>query len=294
MNWEGIRLRGKGIAHGAISIVNAIASGKGGALGIRLKVEVDVELFEGRGISVKILDADGENPNLVKKCVEKVLQKFSINHLGARVITKSEIPIAKGLKSSSAISNATVLATCAALGKDLDDLDLIRLGVDASIEAGVSITGAFDDASASYFGGFVLTENYSRRIIKLEPSPEHLQVVIYVPEMKLYTKDVNRSNLEKLSHLVDEVFKLAEKGEYWKALTLNGLIYSAALGFSPQPAIDALMNGALAAGLSGKGPAIAAVCEEGTAEIVASSWSKLQGKVIKTTVNNSKAYGVRI
>ncbi|MCX8191706.1 MAG: shikimate kinase, partial [Nitrososphaerales archaeon] len=238
MNWEGIRLRGKGIAHGAISIVNAIASGKGGALGIRLKVEVDVELFEGRGISVKILDADGENPNLVKKCVEKVLQKFSINHLGARVITKSEIPIAKGLKSSSAISNATVLATCAALGKDLDDLDLIRLGVDASIEAGVSITGAFDDASASYFGGFVLTENYSRRIIKLEPSPEHLQVVIYVPEMKLYTKDVNRSNLEKLSHLVDEVFKLAEKGEYWKALTLNGLIYSAVLGFSPQPAID--------------------------------------------------------
>lgn len=288
------RLKGKGIAHGAISIVNAIASGKGGALGIKLKVEAEVEIFKGEGISVEILNAKNENLDLAKKSVERVFKALSISNLGAKVITKSEIPIAKGLKSSSAVSNAIILATCAALDKSFDDIDLIKLGVEASLESGVSITGAFDDACASYFGGFVLTDNYSRHIVKLEPSPNHLQVVIYVPEMKLYTKDVNKSNLEKLSPLVNEIFKLAEKGDYWKALTLNGLVYSAALGFSPQPIIDALMNGALAAGLSGKGPAIAAVCEENVVNKIASSWSKLPGKVIKTMVNNSKAYGVKI
>ncbi|MEM2210810.1 MAG: shikimate kinase [Nitrososphaerales archaeon] len=288
------RLKGKGIAHGAISIVNAIASGKGGALGIKLKVEAEVEIFKGEEISVEILNAKNENLDLAKKSVERVFKALSISNLGAKVITKSEIPIAKGLKSSSAVSNAIILATCAALDKSFDDIDLIKLGVEASLESGVSITGAFDDACASYFGGFVLTDNYSRHIVKLEPSPNHLQVVIYVPEMKLYTKDVNKSNLEKLSPLVNEIFKLAEKGDYWKALTLNGLVYSAALGFSPQPIIDALMNGALAAGLSGKGPAIAAVCEENVVNKIASSWSKLPGKVIKTMVNNSKAYGVKI
>ncbi|MEM2750720.1 MAG: shikimate kinase [Nitrososphaerales archaeon] len=287
-------MKGKGIAHGAISIVNAIASGKGGALGIKLKVEAEVEIFKGEGISVEILNAKNENLDLAKKSVERVFKALSISNLGAKVITKSEIPIAKGLKSSSAVSNAIILATCAALDKSFDDIDLIKLGVEASLESGVSITGAFDDACASYFGGFVLTDNYSRHIVKLEPSPNHLQVVIYVPEMKLYTKDVNKSNLEKLSPLVNEIFKLAEKGDYWKALTLNGLVYSAALGFSPQPIIDALMNGALAAGLSGKGPAIAAVCEENVVNKIASSWSKLPGKVIKTMVNNSKAYGVKI
>ncbi|MEM2634683.1 MAG: shikimate kinase [Nitrososphaerales archaeon] len=287
-------MKGKGIAHGAISIVNAIASGKGGALGIKLKVEAEVEIFKGEEISVEILNAKNENLDLAKKSVERVFKALSISNLGAKVITKSEIPIAKGLKSSSAVSNAIILATCAALDKSFDDIDLIKLGVEASLESGVSITGAFDDACASYFGGFVLTDNYSRHIVKLEPSPNHLQVVIYVPEMKLYTKDVNKSNLEKLSPLVNEIFKLAEKGDYWKALTLNGLVYSAALGFSPQPIIDALMNGALAAGLSGKGPAIAAVCEENVVNKIVSSWSKLPGKVIKTMVNNSKAYGVKI
>ena len=36
--------------HGAISLVNAIATGYGSALGISLKVRVEVELQEGNGI----------------------------------------------------------------------------------------------------------------------------------------------------------------------------------------------------------------------------------------------------
>ena len=51
------------------------------------------------------------------------------------------------------------LATIAALGKTLDDLELVKLGVDAAFDAKVTVTGAFDDACASYFGGAVITDN---------------------------------------------------------------------------------------------------------------------------------------
>ncbi|MCP8319595.1 MAG: shikimate kinase, partial [archaeon] len=39
-------MRGKGIAFGAISIVNAIATGNGAALGTQLKTEAEVELIK--------------------------------------------------------------------------------------------------------------------------------------------------------------------------------------------------------------------------------------------------------
>ena len=82
---------------------------------------------------------------------------------GAKIKTQSNIPIARGLKSSSVAANATALATTAALGKTLDDLEIIKLGVEAAFDAKVTVTGAFDDACASYFGGIVITDNSETR-----------------------------------------------------------------------------------------------------------------------------------
>ncbi len=61
--------------------------------------------------------------------------------------------MARGLKSSSAAANAIALATTAALERSLDDVTVVKLGVDGALDAKVTITGAFDDACASYFGG---------------------------------------------------------------------------------------------------------------------------------------------
>ena len=100
----------------------------------------------------------------MEKTVARVLQRFSLdNSFGAKIKTWSNIPIAKGLKSSSAAANAVALATTAALGKTLDDLEIVNLGVDAAFDAKVTVTGAFDDACASYFGGVVITDNLKRR-----------------------------------------------------------------------------------------------------------------------------------
>ena len=106
----------------------------------------------------------------MEKTVARVLRRFGLeNSFGAKIKTCSNIPIAKGLKSSSAAANAAALAATAALGKTLDDLELVKLGVDAAFDAKVTVTGAFDDACASYFGGVVVTDNLKREIVKQLP-----------------------------------------------------------------------------------------------------------------------------
>ena len=90
----------------------------------------------------------GGDTTLIEYCISLTLQRFGCD-CGANVATKSEIPIASGLKSSSAAANAAVLATLDALGEKLDVLEAVKIGVQAALEAKVTITGAFDDACAS-------------------------------------------------------------------------------------------------------------------------------------------------
>ena len=84
-------------------------------------------------------------------------------------------------------ANATALATVTALGKRLDDLEIIKIGVQAAFDAKCTITGAFDDACASYFGGAVITDNLNRQILKQLPLPKDLVVLFHVPPQKAYT-----------------------------------------------------------------------------------------------------------
>ena len=72
-------------------------------------------------------------------------------------------------------------------------------------------------------------------------------------------------------------------------MTLNGLIYSAVLGFNPEIALDAILNGAVAASLSGKGPAVAAIIPNDYSEQVMMSWKTYHGTVIQTKINSKKA-----
>ena len=81
--------------HGAISIVNAIATGNGAALGISLKVTADVDITDGSGIKIRTMD---EN-NLIRRIVYNILPKQIISENSVNVSIKSEIPVSFGLKS---------------------------------------------------------------------------------------------------------------------------------------------------------------------------------------------------
>src|SRR5690606_27099632 len=126
----------------------------------------------------------------------------------------------------------------------------------------VTITGAFDDAAASYFGGVVVTDNGQRTLIQRATLPSGLSVLFYVPPEKAYTVNSDVNRITTIAPLVKVAHSEAVKGNYWTALSLNGIIYSSILGYDVSVAVDALKAGALAAGLCGKGPAVTAVISD--------------------------------
>jgi shikimate kinase len=201
----------------------------------------------------------------------------------------SNIPIARGLKSSSVAANATVLATVAALGKTLDDLEIVKIGVEAAFEANVTVTGAYDDAYASYFGGAVITDNSKRKLLSKLSLPENLTVLFHVPPQKAYTIDSNVARLQTVKPLVEVAFRQAMEGKIWEALTLNGLIYSSASNLNTTIAIDALAAGALAAGLCGKGPAVSVVTLNNRVDEVKAALQVYEGEIITAHINCEKA-----
>jgi len=287
-----LRMWGRAEAYGAISVVNAVATGLGCSLGVGLRIEAEVKIIEGaNGVNVRLegvehQPADIESSKIMAQAIIEALAK---RRVGAEVITHSEIPLARGLKSSSAAANAIALAAKAALGERVNDLELVKIGVNAAIKAKVTITGAFDDACASYFGGYCLTDNANLKLLRREDGPEDLEVVIYVPEERLDKQKISKEIVERFKPFALQAFKLASEGRYLEALTINGLIYSAALGFDVRAAAEAIKHGALAAGLSGTGPAVSALCQSEYVNEVVSALRSLGGKVILTKVNNRRA-----
>jgi shikimate kinase len=272
---------------GSATVINAIATGCGSAFGIMRYVTAEVELKSSDIICKSDKDVD---TSLMELCVKKVLSKFDID-TGVRVKTYSDLPVASGLSSSSATSNAVTQAAVLALSKEygpdyhMSDSEILNLAIDASLEAGVTITGAFDDASASFFGGLTVTDNMNRKILKKQDMEEQ-NILIYMPDKKSLTAQSDILKMKLLSPYVKLAFDQALKGDIYKALTLNGLLYCAALEFNPNIALDALSAGAIAAGLSGTGPSFVAVTDDKALDNVLDSWSSYEGNIIHTEVDN--------
>ena len=279
---------GSARCYGAITIVNAIPTGFGAAMGIKLWTEAEVRLREEPGIDVEIVGAPGEDLKLAREAVRIVLEKMRPRFLGARVTTKSTIPIGRGLKSSSAAANAIVLATAKALGLSLPPDDAVRLSVKAAIRAGVTITGAYDDAYTSMMGGINLTDNFKKIVLKRWKIDEGLRVLILVPEKKQYTAEVDVEALKRIRTISERAAQLTVTGKFWEAMTLNGLAVASALNLDPTPIFRALRKGVLGAGVSGTGPAIAAVSVPGLSADVKKALEEF-GLVLEVEPNNSPA-----
>lgn len=274
------------IVHGAISIVNAVATGFGSAMGISLNVKVEIISKKGSGLIFQ----KGGGSLMIKKIIYDVLQSKYLNNSQLLININSEIPSGMGLKSSSAVSNAVALACNSLINKEISDESVLNSAIDASLYAKTTITGAYDDSTACFFGGFVTTDNYKKKILKRENSPTDLSAVIFLPNNKK-RGDVTR--LKLLSDIYLEAFQLAYSGQYWKAMTLNGVLTSSLLSNSYTITRMCLENGALAASISGNGPAVAAVVRESEVQRIKSALSNLDGRVIISRTNNQKASTVR-
>ncbi len=261
--------------NGAITVVNAIAGWKGAAIGIDYEVSAIAEASN--DLHVK------PNDPLIREAASLTLK--AVGEKGAYVEVRSEIPVGWGLKSSSAVANATVLAIMSLYG-EVSMKKALEISIKASRISGVSITGALDDAAASMLGGFVMTDNLKDEILMRAPLEEK-NVIILLPdgEKAKPTREIDLNTVKPLGNVAKSIFDLLPR-KIWEAMTLNGLLYSSLLGYDPSPALDAVMLGALGAGLSGTGPAIAAICDE-CSDLI-EKWSSL-GKVVVKKITNEAA-----
>ncbi|MDE1766920.1 MAG: shikimate kinase [Thaumarchaeota archaeon] len=271
--------------HGAVSIVNAIATGRGATLGISLGIEAVVEAVSGRGIIFENKESN-LSARLIRAVIETSVPRQELEKNKMRITVNTEIPSGYGLKSSSAISSVISLACAKIFKPKATDSEILRDGVQASIKSKVSITGAFDDACGCYFGGFAVTDNTNIKIIKIEKAPEDLSAIIFIPKSR---KRGNVKKLKILHNVFAQAWSLASNSDYWNAMTLNGLATSSILGSDPRILTELMESGALGASVSGNGPAIAAVAKNDRVSSVKKVFSSLDGSSMISPINNQKA-----
>lgn len=281
--------KGNAYALGAGTVINAIATWKGAAFGIDLKTFADVRLFDdASGINGTIEGMPDADTRLIENSVSYVLEHFGID-MGGTVTTRSEVPLASGLKSSSAAANASVLATLAAIGEELDPFEAVKIGVKAALDSKVTITGALDDACASFYGGFVVTNNREMQLLK---RTEHeYDVLIFAPDEKSFSSNTDVSRSRVIAPWVNIAYDLSLKGKFEEAMTLNGFLYCSALGFDTEFLMRALELGVKGVSLSGTGPSYVALVTADQAGELEDAWGDCaaSGTMIRTSIDNKGA-----
>ena len=284
---------GQAVAPGAGTVLNALATGRGSAFAIDLETTASVSLVDEPGIDATIDGHPDADTGLLEAAVAVTLERHGDDYagpVGAVVETTSEVPMASGLKSSSAAANATVLATLDALGlpTTVDRLDACRLGVEAARQAGVTVTGAFDDASASMLGGVTVTDNTDDEL--LAQADVDWQALVYTPDETAASADADVDACGRIAPLARVAEELALDGRYGEAMTVNGFGFCGALGYPTDPLLEALpaVDGV---SLSGTGPSYVAVGERDTLEAVREAWDERPGE---TRLLRTRSDGARI
>lgn len=291
-------MEGRAAALGAGTVLNALATGRGSAFAIDVETRASVALDPGAdGVTGTIAGLPDGDTELVERCVALATARWG-DCEGGTVRTDSDVPLAAGLKSSSAAANATVLATCDALGLAVGDdpadpsIDVTRteaclLGVRAAREAGVTATGAFDDATASMLGGVTVTDNTRDELLAREAV--EWDVAVWTPPERAYSAAADIDRCGNVADTADLVAELALEGRYAEAMTVNGLAFSAALGFDTDPAVEAMPH-STGVSLSGTGPSVVAVADpddpDADLDSVAALWDDRPGTVRRTTTRS--------
>ncbi|WP_293027724.1 shikimate kinase [Natronococcus sp.] len=272
---------GRAVAPAAGTVLNALATGRGSAFAIDLETTATVELTTDGEVVGTVAERPDADTELVERCAELALEEYAdaaglTGDVGARIRTDSEIPMAAGLKSSSAAANATVLAALDALEitDAVDRIDACRLGVRAARDAGVTATGAFDDASASMLGGITITDNSNDELLARETVD--WDALVYTPPEQAYSADADVSACERIAPMAALVEELALEGRYGEAMTVNGFAFCGALEFPTGPMLEAMPDAA-GVSLSGTGPSYVAVGDRETLEGVRERWDERDG-----------------
>ncbi len=255
-------MTGFGLSHGAVSVMNAIPCGIGSTIGIDLRTEAVFSPSERTRII--LTDRPEMGDGLVRTCVRRTLEWIGQGPMDYELTVTTDIPPSMGLKSSSSVCNAVISAVLDHFGERRDDLDVIRLGVECAKECKVTITGAFDDACGCHLGGLVVTDNSVNGLISRKSIPAY-DVVICIPDRQIPKSKVPVERYRELSERYNAMVPELDTG-YLKVLNENGACVGSIIGDDQTLVRKAMDLGALAAGITGTGPAVAIIAKTGDGE----------------------------
>lgn len=157
-------------------------------------------------------------PLKARKAIEEVFKYFNIPKKELKNISigiNSEIPISKGMASSTADIGATIRATLNLIGKDLDEYEISRIAT--KIEPTDSI----------YIKENTIFNPLDANVIKRLGTLDTGKVLILEPNDTLSTKHIRKKeNYNKLKkqnkYIIEYAFKLLEEGIKNKDLNLIG------------------------------------------------------------------------
>ncbi len=269
---------GEGEARGGVSILHALGTGKGCSVGVNLLTRV------------KLVDKKSKNLQDEHKLLDSVIKCWKAEgfplpkEYGWDIF--SEVPIGQGLKSSSALACAAIKSLNSASWTNLNDFEIIDLAVKAQKEAGCTITGSIDDTWGAIAEGWKLidsTKNASESVI-IEGDIEHsLCVLIAIRGNR--KRDIKVNSFKEYNTLFDKALESIERREIFEALTTNGMGVAAANDDDEAIKICnlSIINGAIAAGITGSGPAICIICYEKEVEKLSDIIKRYDMDLIKTT-----------
>ncbi|MCI4366718.1 MAG: shikimate kinase, partial [Thermoplasmata archaeon] len=203
---------------------------------------------------------------------------------------RSEVPPSIGLKSSSALGTALVLALADARGASVSTEAAARRSAEIARAIGQSATGAFDDCMASVSSGAWITDNRTDRVLRHDRIAHGLEVVLWIPpgQHAPSTELIDRFHPAPAGPAT----RLALAGRTWEALESNGRAVEEALGLSPTGADDLRAVGAIAAGVTGMGPARAIVAPTNRIDAIVRHLDGRPGEVRRVGFRSGPSGGV--
>jgi shikimate kinase len=259
-------MRGLGRSSAAVSVVNALPTGVGCAIGVRLYAAASLEL-EPSGAPGEHIEPPGSRTPLVSVSLERALATVAPGRgFSARLEIESEIPVAKGLKSSSAVATAIVRAVYDAFGERATDREVASLAAQVGRAVGVSATGAFDDAMAGLVPGFVVTDNRSDRVLLRAPVDPDWVAVVHIPAGNHRPSPDLRERFQRHAGEGSVAADAALRGDWAEAMRQNSTLVERVMGYDYASLRQQLAAaGAISAGVSGMGPSLVALAPKSRA-----------------------------
>ncbi len=238
------------------------------SLGLAVSMHNVFTFEEANGIHISSVDGThvpaGAN-NLVYRSARVVYDQLGIPLRGLRITQRNDIPMARGLGSSSACIVAGILGANALLGNRLTKRQMLTLAT--------SIEGHPDNVAPAMLGGFVTSVIDEGQVysVKKDIDPA-LAFAAFVPDFRLLTAKARAALPQMVSHK-DAIYNLSRAALATAAFCDGDY---ALLGVATKDALHqqyrlpliqggdevfelAMDQGAMAAYISGAGPTIMAV-----------------------------------